>query len=220
MIFLQRWSWFFLLSLMIHVWLIWGVKWMGVRSVPKEHKPMQINLMALVAPHASAPTRRKNPLKSQTAPDAAKEKQAVNKIIAPIIEDNNIPEEVDLESMVEPEIDNKPEPPQQERTAFARSQDTAQDSATVIREANYRKQTAPVYPRLALRRGIEGVVELHVEVLPSGLPDEIQIALSSGFSMLDMAALSAVKQWEFEPTQVGGKPVASWVRVPVRFVIQ
>ncbi|MEX0583882.1 MAG: energy transducer TonB, partial [Sneathiella sp.] len=84
----------------------------------------------------------------------------------------------------------------------------------------YRHQIPPSYPRRALDLGQQGTVTLHAEVLPSGDPRELKIAKSSGHRLLDMAALAAVKKWKFEPTNVNGSAVVSWVRVPVNFVIQ
>ena len=34
---------------------------------------------------------------------------------------------------------------------------------------------------------------------------------------LDLAALKAVKKWQFEPAKQGSQPVAVWVMLPVRF---
>lgn len=95
----------------------------------------------------------------------------------------------------------------------------ASDS-TVIYEATYRLQVPPVYPRRALELGQQGLVLLHAEVLPNGDPRELKIAQSSGHRLLDMAALAAVRKWKFEPRNVDGNAVTSWVRVPVNFVIQ
>lgn len=90
----------------------------------------------------------------------------------------------------------------------------------VVHEAKYRKKTVPNYPRRAWELGQQGVVLLHAKVMPSGYPDEIKVVGSSGYRLLDKAALAAVKQWAFVPTSVNGQAVSSWVSVPVNFVIQ
>lgn len=97
---------------------------------------------------------------------------------------------------------------------------TGQDASTVVSEANYRHQTAPMYPRRALDLGQQGTVTLHAKVLPNGSPAELKVAKSSGHRLLDLAAISAVKKWKFEPSSVDGAAIVSWVRVPVNFVIQ
>ncbi len=75
----------------------------------------------------------------------------------------------------------------------------------------------PDYPRIALRRGIEGLVLLHVEVNEQGRPTEIQVKKSAGFKPLDIAALKAVRRWRFLPAQRNGITVRASVEVPIRF---
>lgn len=93
-------------------------------------------------------------------------------------------------------------------------------AASVVEEARYRKQTPPEYPRRSLDLGEQGVVTLHVSVLPSGAPEEIKVQDSSGFRRLDLAAMAAVRKWEFEPTPAWAGREITWVRVPVRFIIR
>jgi protein TonB len=45
----------------------------------------------------------------------------------------------------------------------------------------------------------------------------VQIESSSGWPILDEAALRAVKNWRFHPARVGGIPIPSTVTVPIRF---
>lgn len=93
-------------------------------------------------------------------------------------------------------------------------------SDTVIYDASYRHKTPPLYPQRAIELGQQGNVMLHAKVMPSGLPEEIKIVESSGHRLLDKAALAAVRTWVFEPTNINGNAIVSWVRVPVNFVIQ
>ena len=97
---------------------------------------------------------------------------------------------------------------------------TTAELGNMILEAKYRKQTAPIYPSRALELGYQGNVTLHAKIMPSGMPGELKVVKSSGYSLLDKAALAAVKKWEFEPTHINGNAIVSWVRVPVNFVIQ
>lgn len=96
----------------------------------------------------------------------------------------------------------------------------AQPVAAVVHEARYRRRTVPVYPPRALELGQQGRVMLHAWVAHTGLPVEMKVVESSGHRLLDMAALAAIRKWEFEPTSRDGVAIASWVRVPVHFVIQ
>ncbi len=77
----------------------------------------------------------------------------------------------------------------------------------------------PAYPRIALRRGIEGLVLLHVDVDARGHPVDVQIRKSAGFKPLDIAALRAVRRWRFLPAQRNGVAVRASIEVPVRFRI-
>lgn len=77
----------------------------------------------------------------------------------------------------------------------------------------------PAYPGLARALGEEGKVILELEVQPNGHAGNVQVLVSSGHSALDNAALAAVRRWRFIPSTRGGIPVASTVRVPVRFAL-
>jgi periplasmic protein TonB len=78
----------------------------------------------------------------------------------------------------------------------------------------------PRYPAEARRRGYEGTVLLNIQVLAGGAVGEVTIARSSGYDMLDDAAVEAVKQWRFAPAKVGGQAVEANVTLPVQFVLR
>ena len=71
------------------------------------------------------------------------------------------------------------------------------------------------YPFLARRRGLKGEVILKVLVSKTGKALRVTLEKSSSFSILDKAALRAVREWIFNPGKVNGTPVDMWVRVPV-----
>ena len=75
----------------------------------------------------------------------------------------------------------------------------------------------PWYPRMARRRGMEGRVTLRVTVSPDGHVAAIRVAHSSGYRLLDDAALETVKTWRFVPAYRGDTPVTGEVLVPIRF---
>jgi protein TonB len=81
----------------------------------------------------------------------------------------------------------------------------------------YRQNTAPPYPRKARRLGYEGIVMLKVLIDENGRVDDLTVHQSSGHTILDRAALSAVKNWLFEPGTEGGIKKKMWVKIPVRF---
>ena len=66
---------------------------------------------------------------------------------------------------------------------------------------------APVYPLEARRRRQQGIVRLRVTVSVDGRVEDIAVARTSGFDLLDRAALEAVRRWTFVPGSRGGVPV-------------
>lgn len=84
----------------------------------------------------------------------------------------------------------------------------------------YRENPPPEYPRRARQRNQQGKVILEVLVNSRGRVEEMEVAESSGYSILDRAAKDAVRDWVFEPGRRGEQPVDTRVRVPVRFELQ
>ena len=75
----------------------------------------------------------------------------------------------------------------------------------------------PVYPRAAQEDGVQGVVILEVTIGPTGEVSNITVLRS--VPLLDEAAITAVKQWRYEPTLVDGAPVAVVMTVTVSFFL-
>jgi TonB family protein len=84
----------------------------------------------------------------------------------------------------------------------------------------YQENAPPNYPALARKRGQEGAVILQVLVNREGRVDELEIDTSSDFTLLDRAALSAVRKWSFEPGMRGKERIPMWVKVPVTFKLK
>jgi len=78
-------------------------------------------------------------------------------------------------------------------------------------------QTLPVYPSTARRRRLQGVVVVAVEVTADGAAQSVVVQRSSGYPVLDSAALDAVRNWRFTPAQRAGQAVSAAVQVPIRF---
>ena len=78
----------------------------------------------------------------------------------------------------------------------------------------------PVYPETALEEELEGIVLLSIFVGTSGSPEKVEVKSSSGVTELDGSAIAAVSKWSFEPASQGGKAIASWFEVPVRFALK
>jgi protein TonB len=84
----------------------------------------------------------------------------------------------------------------------------------------YGQRQDPEYPEFARRRGYQGTTLLRVRVLQDGRVAAVQIKESSGYQVLDGTATKAVWTWRFAPALADGRPVASWVLVPITFRLQ
>jgi protein TonB len=100
-----------------------------------------------------------------------------------------------------------------------RDKTDSQPPGSVIHEARpiYRKNPPPRYPGLARRKGYQGTVVLEVLVDERGKVGGLRVITSSGYAILDRAAVGAVENWLFEPGVREGEAVAMRVKIPVRF---
>ncbi|MDR7070620.1 protein TonB [Pseudoxanthomonas japonensis] len=99
-----------------------------------------------------------------------------------------------------------------------RAERAAPRQAAVSRDARPLASNAePKYPASMLRAGVGGTVVVLAEVDAQGNPVNVSVVERSGERDLDRAALSAVKQWRFEPAMRNGKAIATSVKVPVDF---
>ena len=56
-----------------------------------------------------------------------------------------------------------------------------------------------------------------VEINQKGMPVKVEVKQSSGYQLLDQAALAAVRHWRFQPERTGDLPIKSKVTIPIRF---
>jgi TonB family protein len=67
------------------------------------------------------------------------------------------------------------------------------------------KRVAPVYPELARRMHINGVVKLDVKVAPDGSVSEVKA--TNGNQLLTSAAEEAVRKWKFSQADAASSEV-------------
>lgn len=80
--------------------------------------------------------------------------------------------------------------------------------------------SAPAYPVEARKNNWQGTVILRILVSAQGTIEYAIVSKSSGYQVLDDAALQSVKNWRFNPAKEKGKPIACFVTLPVRFSLQ
>ena len=76
----------------------------------------------------------------------------------------------------------------------------------------------PVYPELARKARVSGVVLLQVTVDEQGGVAEVKLV--SGHPLLNRAAVNAVCQWKYSPMLLNGQPVQVVSTVTVSFVLK
>ncbi|MBU1213662.1 MAG: energy transducer TonB [Gammaproteobacteria bacterium] len=126
--------------------------------------------------------------------------------------------------VIEPEAPPAPEPVVQEEMPSAPAMQTPPSPVQLDAEPDYRadylNNPRPPYPLVARRMGYQGKVVLNVEVLAEGRAGEVKLQTSSGFDILDKAALQTVKTWKFSPAKRFGQPVTQWFLVPIKFSLE
>jgi len=126
-----------------------------------------------------------------------------------------VPEPLPIEKFPEITIlgENAPAISRPDNPAGASAPDYATEARPILDGSN----KLPPYPRLARQLNQEGQVILSVEIDAKGLARDIKIVKSSGYKLLDDAAVKTVKGWIFIPATKNGQPVSSQVEIPVRF---
>ncbi|HTI80761.1 MAG TPA: TonB family protein [Acetobacteraceae bacterium] len=84
-------------------------------------------------------------------------------------------------------------------------------------DSTYRNRN-PNYPDAAVSRAEEGAVTVLIHVSTGGLATGVDIQESSGFPLLDQAAVDAARSWHFLPAVRDGQPVP--FDMPFRIVFQ
>lgn len=101
----------------------------------------------------------------------------------------------------------------------AKSKNISSAETDPIFEAEYLNNPTPFYPYRAKKEGLQGKVLVAVLVKVDGTPASVQISSSSGHSILDEAAILAVKKWRFIPAKRNGEFIQASVIVPIEFKI-
>jgi TonB family protein len=77
------------------------------------------------------------------------------------------------------------------------------------------KNVQPIYPDIARSARVTGTVQLEATISADGKVVDARVVHS--VPLLDQAALDAVRQWEYQPSLLNGRPVPVVVMVNVNF---
>lgn len=87
--------------------------------------------------------------------------------------------------------------------------------STGISEGMLLRRVEPVYPIIAQRARIEGMVELRAIISKDGMIEGLQRV--NGHPLLVAAAMDAVRQWRYRPYMLNGEPLEVETSVVVNF---
>lgn len=79
---------------------------------------------------------------------------------------------------------------------------------------------SPGYPELARKRNQEGTVHVRCKIDSNGAVVKTNINKSSGFKLLDDAALKAVSKWKYHFSGGAGEMKPKFIIVPVKFKLK
>ena len=79
------------------------------------------------------------------------------------------------------------------------------------------RRVAPDYPDTAMRKGIQGYVDVHFTITAQGAVTNVAVITSDPGEVFDRAATDAVRRWRYDPRVVDGQPVDSQSQVRLQF---
>ena len=114
------------------------------------------------------------------------------------------------------ETEEKPESSRPDKTE-SNPEISAPVQARVDVMPKLRRSIKPKYPKVSRERGEEGRIRLRLEINAKGLVEGVEIIASTGFKLLDDAAVKAVRSAEFIPARLAGEPVFSKAEISLEF---
>src|SRR6266478_4781600 len=84
-----------------------------------------------------------------------------------------------------------------------------------VKQARLLFSVSPVYPTLAKNQHVSGSVMVDALIDPNGRVTTMKVV--SGPTLLQQAAMDALKQWKYQPASLDGKPVAMHLTVTIQF---
>jgi protein TonB len=194
-------------------------------SVPHVADDIRQKKPAHFFPKVSRP-RKKKPLPQKVKKSRPKTVKRVKKTLRPVERKKPVPEpprespktdDVQITQPVKPPVPGM-DLPQASISASKPEENASRTAAARQREVaypDYEKSPELSYPPLAQQRGFQGKVMLKIMVSKEGRALRVVLVKSSGHTVLDRAAVKAVREWVFNPGKLNGVPIDMWVMVPV-----
>jgi TonB family protein len=204
--------------LWLHPGLI-SAQWAGLR--PSQYRSTvedEVTSGPLTSPPLpTLPVQAEAPARTLPLDDA--DVEPVEAAPQPIADHEPQPKSCDLLTQLDWKQQLRPRPsPVIGETAPPPAPQSAPAQAAVLPSPLVGHNLPPRYPWVAWRRGFEGTVMIKLTIDVSGAVTAAEVAQSSGNELLDEAALTALREWRFEPA-----PPGSGLRVhtrPVMFVLR
>jgi protein TonB len=108
-------------------------------------------------------------------------------------------------------------PPATPAAAAALAPEAGSDEPVKIETADYVRPCTLRYPPMARRMNAQGTTLVRVLVDTEGRPQDVRVDRSSGYRLLDDAAVECAHQALFKPRREGGRLRASLVVIPFDF---
>jgi protein TonB len=139
----------------------------------------------------------------------------------PKLEEKQQPPPPPKPEMTIPEPKPEPPPPVPKPVVIPPPQPKPQTEEYVpVTQPTFALQATHVYPPEAARRHQQGTVVLMLYVNGSGTLDKVEIVKSSGFPLLDAAAIKEMKKSRFEPAMDGAIPIRSRAQARVTYRLE
>ena len=120
----------------------------------------------------------------------------------------------------EPKPQPSPPPPAPKPVVVPPPQPKLTEEYVPVTQPTYAVQATHVYPPEAARRHQQGTVVLMLYISGSGTLAKIEIVKSSGYPLLDSAAIREMKMSKFEPAMDGAIPIRSRAQASVTYRLE
>lgn len=206
--------------------VVFGLVWFGQAPSPAE--PTVLNLEIVAAPQSRAPSLAKSAaphFKSSTKTNSPRVTAEPN--VASVNSDS-LPEAAAIEQPAETTSVAAPNHtsdalPNDTSSNLSNTSPPSRQQEAVVTPPSFslgaRLTPKPIYPELAQQRNQSGKVVVHAWVNEKGepIPAKLKVISSSGYPLLDDAAVRCVLRWRFNPARLGDVAVLGDVQVTLVF---